>query len=228
VRRPRLIARESATDRRRRGRYEVLLVAILLAFFVQGIARAGRWEQTVVTGLLGVTLVVAALSADARPQVVNVLSGIAALLFVVSLLGSIADRPDAISARIANMLLVLLAPPLVVVGVTRSLRTHREVTIEAVFGVICLYLLIGMLFAFGYGLIQQVSGSNFFVQGHATGSLLLYYSFVTLATVGYGDYTAVSNLGHTLSVSEALIGQIYLVTVVALIVSNLGRRRQQQ
>jgi hypothetical protein len=51
-----------------------------------------------------------------------------------------------------------------------------------------------------------------------------YFSFTTLATVGYGDLTARSNFGHTLSVFEAVIGQVYLVTVVSLIVGNLGRR----
>jgi hypothetical protein len=52
----------------------------------------------------------------------------------------------------------------------------------------------------------------------------LYFSFTTLTTVGYGDLTARTDLGHTLAVFEALIGQIYLVTVVSLIVGNLRRR----
>ena len=56
-------------------------------------------------------------------------------------------------------------------------------------------------------------------------SQCLYFSFTTLTTVGYGDLTARTDLGHTLAVFEALIGQIYLVTVVSLIVSNLGRAR---
>jgi voltage-gated potassium channel Kch len=49
----------------------------------------------------------------------------------------------------------------------------------------------------------------------------LYFSFATLTTVGYGDLVAATDLGRSLAVSEALIGQIYLVTVVALIVGNL-------
>ena len=52
-----------------------------------------------------------------------------------------------------------------------------------------------------------------------------YFSFTTLTTVGFGDLTARTDLGHTLSVFEALVGQIYLVTVVSLIVGNLGRAR---
>jgi hypothetical protein len=54
----------------------------------------------------------------------------------------------------------------------------------------------------------------------------LYFSFTTLATVGYGDFVARTDLGHTLAISEALIGQIYLVTVVSLIISNLRRPRR--
>ena len=51
--------------------------------------------------------------------------------------------------------------------------------------------------------------------------LRLYFSYATLCTVGYGDYTAASDLGHTLAVSEALLGQLYLVTVVALLVGRV-------
>ena len=89
---------------------------------------------------------------------------------------------------------------------------------------LCLYILVGMLFALVYGAIDRL-GHGFFVNNaQATPSNCLYFSFTTLTTVGYGDLTAKSNLGHTLSVSEALLGQIYLVTVVSVLVSNLRRR----
>src|SRR2546423_1766087 len=87
-------------------------------------------------------------------------------------------------------------------------------------------VLLGMFFAFVYGAIDHLGGHPFFAQGDpATASRCLYFSFTTIATVGYGDLTARTNLGHTLAVSEALVGQIYLVTIVSLIVANLGRRR---
>jgi hypothetical protein len=91
-------------------------------------------------------------------------------------------------------------------------------------GVLCIYLLMGMLYAFLYGSIDRLGGDPFFVGGApASASNCLYFSFTTMTTVGYGDLTARSNLGHTVAVSEALIGQIYLVTVVAVLVSGLGR-----
>ena len=93
-------------------------------------------------------------------------------------------------------------------------------------GVVCLFILLGMFFAFLYGAIGRLGGS-FFAQGDpATVARCLYFSFTTL-TVGYGDLTAASNLGHTLSVTEALTGQIFLVTVVSVVVANLRRRRSE-
>ena len=58
-----------------------------------------------------------------------------------------------------------------------------------------------------------------------TRSLFLYFSYVTMLTLGYGDYTPANQVGKTFAVMEALFGQLYLVTVVAVLVSSFGRRR---
>ena len=84
------------------------------------------------------------------------------------------------------MLLMTLAPPGIVVGVVRILRVRNQVTIEALVGVVCLFILLRMFFAFLYGAIGRLSGS-FFAQGDpATVARCLYFSFTTLTTVGYG------------------------------------------
>ena len=92
-------------------------------------------------------------------------------------------------------------------------------------GVLCFYLLVGLFFAYLYTAIQNLGGAPFFANGDAaTSSRTVYFSFTTITTVGYGDFTARTNLGHTLAVTEALLGQIYLVTVVAAIVGHLVTR----
>jgi len=218
-------ARRRALARRDRQRYGLLLLAILSAFLVQGVASPGPWEQVFVTVLLALTLLLALWAAESKPSVMRPALGIAALVVIASITEAIAGDVDGAAARLANLLLVVLAPPAIVVGVVRSLRAQGGVTIEAVFGVLCLYILVGMGFAFVYGAMANFSG-NFFAGGQAaTGARCLYFSFTTLTTVGYGDFTAATNLGHTLSVMEALVGQIYLVTIVSLIVSNLRPRR---
>jgi hypothetical protein len=55
----------------------------------------------------------------------------------------------------------------------------------------------------------------------------LYFSYVSLTTVAYGDLTAATDVGRVLAVSEALIGRLYLVTVVALLVGNIVRGRSR-
>jgi Ion channel len=197
------------------------MVAILSAFLLQGIATPGPWEQVFVSILLAITLLLALWAAQSKPRVMRPAFAIAALVVIASIAQAAAGDVEGTAVRLANLLLVVLAPPAIVVGVVRSLRTRGGVTVEAVFGVLCLYVLVGMGFALVYGAIADISG-HFFANGEAaTGARCLYFSFTTLTTVGYGDFTAATNLGHTLSVTEALVGQIYLVTIVSVIVSNL-------
>ena len=59
---------------------------------------------------------------------------------------------------------------------------------------------------------------------HATTPDFLYFSFITQTTVGYGDFTAEGDLGRALAVVEAMGGQLYLVTVIAVLVSRLSAR----
>jgi hypothetical protein len=221
-------ATRASTSRRRRERYGLLLAAITAAFWLQGIATPGPWEQVFVSVLLATTLMLAMWAADSKPPVMLAALVIAASVVIASIVEAATGDIEGAAPRIANLLLVVLAPPALVVGVVRSVRARGGVTIEAVFGVLCLYILVGMAFALVYGAIFNLSG-QFFASGiKATGARCLYFSFATLTTVGYGDLTAASNLGHTLSASEALVGQIYLVTIVSVLVSNLRPRSRDR
>jgi hypothetical protein len=217
----------SRGSRRRRERYGLLLGATVAAFVVQGVATPGPWEAVLVSALLGMTLMIALWAADAKPGVSHVAAVVAVVVVGFSIVEAIAGDVYGTAPRLANLFLVTLAPPAVVVGVARSLRAHSSVTVEAVLGVLTLYILLGMIYALAYGAIDRVAHDFFASGAKATPSLCLYFSFTTLTTVGYGDLTAATNLGHTLSVSEALLGQIYLVTVVSVIVSNVRSPRWQ-
>ncbi len=218
-----LVKDSGASPTERRERFGLLLAAIVAAFWVQGIARSGKFEQVIVTGLLAATLLLALWVADVRPVVRRVALIVSIVVVAASLTDALVGNVGNGTSRLANLLLVMLAPPALIVGVARSLRKRQHVTIEAVFGVLCLYLLLGMFFSFIYGAIDRFGGPFFANGAQATVSHCLYYSFTTLTTVGYGDFVAATNLGHTLSTFEALLGQIYLVTIVSLIVGNLRR-----
>jgi hypothetical protein len=205
-------------------RYGLLLVATVLSLAVQGAVAPGPLQQVVVTALAGASLLLALRAANLSRRLMAVAAGLAVAVLVLSLVRATAGGVGDGTARAANALLIALGPPAVAVGLVRDLRSSGQVRLESVIGVLSLYMLIGMAFGFLYGAIDRLGGDPFFAGGDpATVSHCLYFSFTTLATVGYGDLVARSDLGHTLAVSEALIGQIYLVTVVSLIVSNLGR-----
>ena len=209
-----------------RERYGLLLGAIIVAFAIQGVAEPGKLEEILVAVLLGATLLLALWVAEAKPRVMWVAVVIVITLILISIIEAANGNVGGGATRIANALLVGLAPPAIILGVIRSLRARQAVTLEAVFGVLCVYILLGMFFASVYGTIDRFGGNPFFAGGQpATVANCLYFSFSSLTTAGYGDFTARANLGHTLSVSEALVGQIYLVTIVSLIVANLGRSR---
>jgi hypothetical protein len=217
-----------AQSRERRKRFGLLLVSITTVFAVEGIAAPGRLQQSIVAVLLTVTLALSMWVAEARRSVAFPAIMFGAILSAGSIVAALVGKADGVAVAILNLFLVIMAPAAIILGIVRTLRLRREVTIEAVFGVLCLYLLLGMLFAFLYAFIGAVDGGSFFA-GHqaVTTAHTLYFSFITITTVGYGDFTAASNLGHTLSSAEALVGQIYLVTIVSLIVSNLGLRRME-
>jgi uncharacterized membrane protein len=116
---------------------------------------------------------------------------------------------------ILSSLLVLASP----IAIGWRILHHRRVTTQTVLGALCIYVLIGLVFANAdYG-VQLVSGSSFFAQpGHHGPADFAYFSYITMATVGYGDLSPATGLPRTNAVLEALMGQIFLVVLVARLV----------
>src|SRR4029077_18597163 len=117
----------------------------------------------------------------ARQVVLRVAVAVVAATVLLGILEAAAGVVDGRAVRATNGLLVALAPPAIIVGVVRSLRATQSVTLEAVFGVLCVYLLLGMLYAFLYGALDHNAEGSFFAAGEtATVSNCLYFSFTTL------------------------------------------------
>jgi hypothetical protein len=207
-----------------RPSYGLLLASVTASVAVQGAVPPGGAQEVVVNALLGAGLILAFHIARTSRMLVMLACVVAFGGLTVAVLRAATDTVGAAEASVVSATLVAFGPPAVAVGVVRDLRASGRVRVAAVTGVLALYMLLGMLFAFVYAAIDRLGGAPFFDGGATvTASHCLYFSFTTLTTVGYGDLTARTDLGHTLAIFEALIGQIYLVTVVSLIVSNLGR-----
>jgi hypothetical protein len=123
---------------------------------------------------------------------------------------------------VTSLALVAITP----LAMIRSLRELGAVTLHAITAALCVYLLLGMFFAALYSVVGTLSDDGFFAQGvDATYSDYLYYSSITQTTVGFGDLTAGTGAGRAFTSVQALLGQIYLVTVVATIVGRVGATR---
>ena len=163
-------------------------------------------------------------TSQARPavrRVADILLYIAVATFVVSLFAHQSDAERGGVFLICS-LLYLIAP----FSVVRHLILRRDIDTETLLGAVTAYLLIGMFFAFAYK-AAGLFGSVPFYGAAGRGSLSqdLFFSFVTMTTVGYGNLVPAANPGQTLAVLEALIGQLFLVVAVGKVISSYRPRR---
>jgi hypothetical protein len=113
--------------------------------------------------------------------------------------------------------LVLLLTAIMVV---RRVLAKPTVTIQSIYGALSAYLIVGLMFAACYAAVQYLGGADFFANHEpANTQTFQYFSFTTLTTLGYGDFTAAGNGGRSIAVMEALTGQVFLATLVARLVS---------
>ena len=204
-------------------RYVVSLALIVLCIGVFAFAGDGRVGRTIAVALQGVTLLEILHTSRAHPRTIRIVAALTALGVLGVFWSSNFDGKLASAAPTLIAAALALGAPFVIL---RRLIRQPKIDFRTVAGALCVYLLAGLFFALAYWSMGALQ-APFFVQPNAGGSAdYVYYSFVTLTTVGYGDLTSRTNLGHISSIFESLFGQLYLVSVVALLVSNLGRSRR--
>jgi Ion channel len=120
-------------------------------------------------------------------------------------------------------------------AVLRRVVTSDTVSFRTILGAISVYIALGILFTWAYGVIDRIEGGGFFGAGVATrGSDFLFFSYTTLTTTGYGDLVPAGQVGRMVSGLEMMLGQVFLVTLVAGLVSlwkpgeGLLRRRERR
>jgi hypothetical protein len=209
-------------DRPRPPGYGLVLLAIVLAILIVSVGKGGALGRLVALLVLASALLLALRTAQVPRRLQRraaILVGLAVLVGVGSILANRALVPGGLDTLITSLLVAGTA-----VVLARRLVWNPEVTGQTLLGAVCVYLLIGLLFAFLFPLSAAATGSSFFASApNPTTTDYLYFSYVTLETVGYGDLVAEGDLGRMLAVTEGLSGQLYLVTVVALLVSNIRR-----
>lgn len=199
--------------------YRSVLALVAATFVFASVAGDETWTSSVLLLLESVTLFTAVwTSGIARATSKGLITLLAAsTLTAIGLLFSDSHKLLGVAGIVTGLLVVAT-----IVTIAVGVVDQEEVNAQSITGAICIYVLFGLLFVFLYSAVALIGAGDFFAQGtDGTRAVRMYFSYVTLATLGYGDYTAAGDLGHTLAVLEALMGQLYLVTVLALLVSRL-------
>lgn len=210
-------------ERARPGaRYGLVLLLLLVTFVFMAAGPTGDWVPLVTALLQGATLLLALAASESRRHLIRLSVVLVAVAVVAGVLVLVDGGDDARGySNVLSVFLVGVAP----VAISSYLIRRRLIDVHTVLGAVCIYVFIGMFFAFVFSAIGELGDAPFFAQERvATIADYLYFSFVTLTTVGYGDLSARGGFGRATAVLDALLGQIYLVTVIALLVSQLGRR----
>lgn len=201
--------------------YGFVLVLVLTMIAVLAASPDSRWSWSAFVLLQAATLLVA-LWTSGLVEFARRTSALVVLIAVsVAVLQFAWATEGRGAAGILNAALVVVTCAVIGLGVL----DQREINAQSVIGVITVYLLLGVLFTFSYSAVAVLGDGSFFAQGtDGTMAERVYFSYVTLATLGYGDFTPASTSGRMLAVSEAIFGQLYLVTVVAVVVGRLRPR----
>ena len=216
---------ESAPPRRARDRYDAVLGLLVLGYLLSAISVAGPGR--VVTGAVYLAALIVAWASSVLRRLRGQLA--AATLLVLALPVAVARLSGAEqTANVLGSLWLSLVLLLTLVTIVGRILQHDEVSLQTLFGALSAYLMIGLIFASWYAALQTVGNGTLFAGTHdANGKTLQYFSFITLTTTGYGDFVPATDLARAVAVLEALIGQIFLATLVArLVASFAGRRRR--
>ena len=204
------------------GRHLALLISLLVLFILSPIVVPLRFG-IVLLNIVGVAVLLSgtyAVSERKRLFAVTVILAVAS----VGLSGLILVLPGHWVVLIGHICLLLLLG-LFSVSILANVLRAGKITADKIYGAICVYLLVGYAWAFGYAIIDELQPGSF--SGPVTTdpvdyitrvTQMRYFSFITLTTVGYGDIVPQSPVARTFATLEAVVGQIYLAVLVARLV----------
>jgi Ion channel len=213
-----------------RDSYVVLFVLLLIDYTDLTLIDSRQWSGLVRVVPIAVTALFALRTSAARRHVIRIAQG-AIVLSVTCGIGEAVTKDELLRGATHLLLgFLLIITPIVIL---RRILQHDKVHVETLFGAIDVYIILGLIFAMLFvglaTLLPSPPHTAFLAEtGYHPTSEYVYLSFITLTTVGFGDVTPLSDLARSIVVLEAVMGQIFLVTLVARLVALYGLERPLQ
>lgn len=197
--------------------FGLVLVMVLTTYVLASLLSNRGWSAVVLTIAASATSVVALVSSHVAFKWIRVALWLAALTVLLAAIAALSDQQTWLNLASAIQIALLTAA---MAAVLRRVVTAAEVGSRTILGALSVYAVLGILFTFLYGMIERVQHGAFF-EGvpHPAGSDFLFFSYTTLTTTGYGNLVPAAQPGRMIAGLEMMIGQIFLVTLVAGLVS---------
>jgi hypothetical protein len=210
--------------------YGLVLLLVLTTYVLASFFSDRGWSGVILTLSAAATSVVGLSSSEAHRLTVRAAILLSALAVALSIVE--ATTGDRIWLNIASCIEITLLA-VASLAILRRVVTAAEVGFRTILGAISVYTVLGILFTFAYTTIARFQSGAFFSQvAHPKGGDFLFFSYTTLTTTGYGDLVPAGQPGRMVAGLEMMIGQIFLVTLVAGLVSlwrpGEGLRRLQE
>jgi hypothetical protein len=204
--------------------YGLLFVLIILSLIATAVTSRSTVGRAVGVATQGAVLVYALWTSRSGRRALRAALVLVPIVVVVAAVLT-GRRTDLVAGVVATLDAFLAMAA--IAAIVRRISANPKIDRVTILGALSTYLLIGTFFAALFAAIGGFTAEPFFATtGRATSVDYLYFSYVTLTTTGYGDLAARTDLGRMFAVTEALLGQLYLVSVVALVIGNLGRERR--
>jgi Ion channel len=200
--------------------YGIVLILILITFVVMMTLPPEGWGGRVTAvAVAGLTAIVAFTSSDVRPGRVRLAAVVAVAAVVAAIIAEQipSERLLGVAFSAGSILLAIAA----VTILRRVMVGAGYVDFRTINGAVSVYALLGLLFALFYLAVDRWPDSQFFTGvAEARSSDYLFFSYTTLTSTGYGNLIPAGTVGQSVAVLEVMVGQIFLVTLVAGLVSK--------
>jgi len=204
--------------------YALLLILLLVDFLLLAALPDEPATTLIRAPFIVATVLLALRTSEASPHLIRVARWTVVFAAVAIVLGFLNEDPWFRGAVSLVFVVLLASLPFVII---RRILGHNEVSVETIYGALCIYLLIGLIFSSLFVAVNSLGSEHFALPTNQNQPAdLLYLSFITLTTVGFGDIVPNTDFGRAIVVLEALIGQIFLVTLVARLVAMFGQERR--
>ncbi len=200
-----------------RDAFGLVLLLVLITYVLTSLLANRGWSAVVLTVATSLTSVVALTSSHAGVRLVRGAVVLSAATIALAAVAAATD--DHAWLNVASVVQITLLTAAMAAFLHRVVTT-AEVGSRTILGAISIYTVLGILFTYLFGTIDRIQSDPFF-EGIAdpAGSDFLFFSYTTLTTTGYGDLVPGGQPGRMLAGLEMMIGQIFLVTLVAGLVS---------